>query len=180
MGTFRQDTLYYIEQSYLSPQCNLLTLCHHSNTEFYVIAYMQLNFFIDNNLHCFDFQEPSPNNNEKRITIMLIGVVIIFLFCNVPMGCHLLYYHFNEPITVVEDNVSKSELKSYSGWVNLKETSSISSIDLSLKDKQSNSSIILLMRKTFAQFQMIPHVLKFFPRIFIFLNLIQQFSRKRT
>lgn len=72
----------------------------------------------DKILNVFILQESSPNNNEKRITIMLIGVVIIFLFCNVPMGCHLLYYHFNEPVTPVESNICKSKF----AYINNKNT----------------------------------------------------------
>lgn len=40
---------------------------------------------------------------------MLIGVVIIFLLCNLPMAFHLIYYHFHVPVTMVDSNIMKSK-----------------------------------------------------------------------
>nr|XP_023015078.1 uncharacterized protein LOC111504644 isoform X2 [Leptinotarsa decemlineata] len=50
-------------------------------------------------------QDSVSFTNEKRITIMLIGVVFIFLFCNAPTACHLIYSHFHRPKTKVEENI---------------------------------------------------------------------------
>lgn len=40
--------------------------------------------------------ETSDNSQENKITIMLIAVVILFFFCQLPTACHLLYSTFQE------------------------------------------------------------------------------------
>ncbi|KAG5867916.1 hypothetical protein JTB14_022609 [Gonioctena quinquepunctata] len=50
-------------------------------------------------------QDSVSFTNEKRITIMLISIVFIFIFCQTPTACHLIYSHFHRPKTRVEKNV---------------------------------------------------------------------------
>ncbi|CAG9861534.1 unnamed protein product [Phyllotreta striolata] len=50
-------------------------------------------------------QETVSWRNEKRITIMLIGIIFAFLICTLPTAVHLIYYHFNEPKNNVEINI---------------------------------------------------------------------------
>ncbi|XP_072384816.1 uncharacterized protein Proc-R isoform X1 [Diabrotica undecimpunctata] len=49
--------------------------------------------------------ESSSWTNEKRITIMLIGIVFAFLICQIPTAIHIIYYHFNEPKNKVQVNI---------------------------------------------------------------------------
>ncbi|VEN55250.1 unnamed protein product [Callosobruchus maculatus] len=45
--------------------------------------------------------------NERRITIILIGIVISFLVCNTPTSAHLIYYHFHKVTTARENNLMR-------------------------------------------------------------------------
>ncbi|CAH1953734.1 unnamed protein product [Acanthoscelides obtectus] len=46
-------------------------------------------------------------SNERRITIILIGIVISFLVCNTPTSAHLIYYHFHKVSTPRENNIMR-------------------------------------------------------------------------
>ncbi|XP_056643266.1 uncharacterized protein LOC130449461 isoform X3 [Diorhabda sublineata] len=50
-------------------------------------------------------QDNVTSTQEKRITIMLIGIVFTVLICTIPTAVHLIYYHFNEPVNERERNI---------------------------------------------------------------------------
>ncbi|XP_018567615.1 FMRFamide receptor-like isoform X1 [Anoplophora glabripennis] len=52
-------------------------------------------------------QESIGHTNEKRITLMLIGVIILFIICHTPTASILIYNSFHKSKTSREENIKK-------------------------------------------------------------------------
>lgn len=74
----------------------------------------QVNKFISFNNTCgqyFSFKETISLSNENRITLMLIGIIILFLVCQTPTASFLIYNNFHRAPNQRTRNIKLGMLK---------------------------------------------------------------------